>query len=217
MGGAGEGGVAGDAEGGFAVVGAPAAVGTAPVVGLEAAVGVAAGGGECHECRKVVENACEERSGGGGEFPGGFVAGEDVLSLLPEAEVEVATAACLVGEEFGQEGGAQVVAVGDGVDGFAEGDLLVGGLEGVGVADGEFVLPVSGFGVVAFDADALGDEGGGDVVDDGVVEVDRPRGGEGGGVGGDGVIGTGMQQVKLVFKGGHDLEAEVFGLGQHSL
>ena len=63
-------------------------------------------------------------------------------------------AAGVLGEGLGHEGCVHAERVGDFLDDGAEGHDVIGGLQGVGVAQVDFVLSGAGFVVAEFDGDA---------------------------------------------------------------
>ena len=127
----------------------------------------------------------------------------------------------VLGEGLGHEGGVHALRVGDLLDDGAEGHDVVRGLQGVGVAQVNFVLAGAGFVVAEFHGDAdlfehshglaaefLHDAAGG------VVEVGFVVHGHGEAVGAE--FG-GLEQVELDFGRGVAGEAHFGGLVEHAL
>ena len=149
----------------LAVVVAPADERAGPELGHDAVVGVEARSGQAAEAGEVLEHAGDERAGRGGEPVGRAAVVEAVAVAVPEREVDVAAVAGVVGPRLGRQRGDEPPAGGDGADGLAHEQLLVGGPERGCVRGRDLVLPVAELGVVLLDRNALRLQRGDEVVD----------------------------------------------------
>ena len=168
----------------------------------------------------MLEDARDKVARGLGELVLGAGLEEGVGVALEEGEVGVHAAAGVLGEGLGHEGGVHALRVGDLLDDGAEGHDVVRGLQGVGVAQVDFVLAGAGFVVAEFHGDAdLFEHGHGLAAEflhdtaGGVVEVGFVVHGHGEAVGAE--LG-GLQQVELDFGRGVAGEAHLGGLVEHA-
>ena len=213
--------VQGHAHEGGAVVVAPGDVGGCLAAAPEALVGVDELVGDRGEFGGVLEHTGDEVACGLGQLVFGTGFEECVGVAFEEGEVGVHAAAGVLGEGLGHEGCVHAQRVGDFLDDGAEGHDVVGGLQGVGVAQVDFVLAGAGFVVAEFDGDADLFEHGhclaAEVLHDaagGVVEVGFVVHGHGESVGAE--LG-GFEQVELNFGRGVAGEAHLRGLVEHAL
>ena len=183
---------------------APGDVGRCFAAAPEALVGVDELVGDRGEFGGVLEHTGNEVACGLGQLVFGTGFEECVGVAFEEGEVGVHAAAGVLGEGLGHEGCVHAERVGDFLDDGAEGHDVVGGLQGVGVAQVDFVLSGAGFVVAEFDGDADFFEHGhcltAEVLHDaagGVVEVGFVIHGHGESVGAK--LG-GFEQVELDFR-----------------
>ena len=200
---------------------APGDVGGCLAAAPEALVGVDELVGDRGEFGGVLEHTGDEVACGLGQLVFGTGFEECVGVAFEEGEVGVHAAAGVLGEWLGHEGCVHAQRVGDFLDDGAEGHDVVGGLQGVGVAQVDFVLAGAGFVVAEFDGDADFFEHGhclaAEVLHDaagGVVEVGFVIHGHGESVGAE--LG-GFEQVELNFGRGVAGEAHLRCLVEHAL
>ena len=213
--------VQGHTHEGGAVVVAPGDVGGCLAAAPEALVGVDELVGDRGEFGGVLEHTGDEVACGLGQLVFGTGFEECVGVAFEEGEVGVHAATGVLGEGLGHEGCVHAERVGDFLDDGAEGHDVVGGLQGVGVAQVDFVLAGTGFVVAEFDgnadffkhghclaAEVLHDAAGG------VVKVGFVVHGHGESIGAE--LG-GFEQVELNFGRGVAGEAHLRGLVEHAL
>ena len=200
---------------------APGDVGGCLAAAPEALVGVNELVGDRGEFGGVLEHTGDEVACGLGQLVFGAGFEESVGVAFEEGEVGVHAAAGVLGEGLGHEGCVHAQRVGDFLDDGAEGHHVVGGLQGVSVAQVDFVLAGAGFVVAEFDGDADFFEHGhcltAEVLHDttgGVVEVGFVVHGHGESVGAE--LG-GFEQVELNFGRGVAGEAHLRRLVEYAL
>ena len=128
-----------DADQLAAVLAAPAHV-AGSLVAAEAEIAVGQGIREGRQLPAVAEDARHEAAG---DAVGGNVALKEVLAVHGQREVDVEAAAGLVGQRLRQEAGVEAVAGRHGPDDLLEQEDVVGGLEGAGVVEVNFILAVA--------------------------------------------------------------------------
>jgi hypothetical protein len=150
---------------GLPVLHAPALVDTGPVGGLEPQVTGGRGAADGEEGGQCGEDAAEEGHHVGRQAPGGVRGAVQAGAVAVQAEVEVAAVAHLARDDRRGEGGAQRVPGGDGTDGLADQQQIVGGAHRVGRGAGHLELARGVFGVQLEDLDALDGQRFGDVAE----------------------------------------------------
>ncbi|BAI65154.1 predicted NAD/FAD-dependent oxidoreductase [Rothia mucilaginosa DY-18] len=200
---------------------APGDVGGCLAAAPEALVGVDELVGDRGEFGGVLEHTGDEVARGLGQLVFGAGFEECVGVAFEEGEVGVHAAAGVLGEGLGHEGCVHAQRVGDFLDDGAEGHDVVGGLQGVGVAQVDFILAGAGFVVAEFDGDANFFEHGhclaAEVLHDaagGVVEVGFVVHGHGESISAE--LG-GFEQVELNFGRGVAGKAHLRCLVEHAL
>ena len=213
--------VQGHTHEGGAVVVAPGDVGGCLAAAPEALVGVDELVGDRGEFGGVLEHTGNEVACGLGQLVFGTGFEERVGVAFEEGEVGVHAAAGVLGEGLGHEGCIHAERVGDFLDDGAEGHDVIGGLQGIGVAQVDFILAGAGFVVAEFDGDTDFFEHGhclaAEVLHDaagGVVEVGFVVHGHGESVSAE--LG-GFEQVELNFGRGVAGEAHLRCLVEHAL
>ncbi len=118
----------------------------------------------------MAEDARHEAAG---DAVGGDVALKEVLAVHGQREVDVEAAAGLVGQRLRQEAGVEAVAHGHGPDDLLEQEDVVGGLEGAGVVEVNFILAVAVLVVAVLGREAHLLDGQADVAADVLAGVQR--------------------------------------------
>ena len=85
-----------------------------------------------------------------------FLAREDIFSTLPQADVDVATAADFCGPGFGHEGDAFAVLGNDFLQALLEDNMHIGHRERLVIDKIQFVLTAAPFAFAAFDRNSRG-------------------------------------------------------------
>ena len=130
----------GDADEGRAVRGGPGQIAGGLVAGHQPLVGVHQGIRQGTEALGVFQQTCDELIGQGGELTGGVFIKEHVLSVLEQGHVDVHAVAGGAVDGLGHERGVKAVLLRQSLHRQLEGHDDVGGVEGIGVLEVDFVL-----------------------------------------------------------------------------
>ena len=150
----------------------------------------------------MLEQSGDEAVGFAGEFALAVFVEENIFSILKEGHIRVHAGSVHPEDRLWHEGGVQAVALGDGFDGELEGHDVVGGGEGVGVFEINFVLAGGDFVVAGFDLKAHGFQRDADLAACSFAVVERAEieiAGFVAGLGGWASVFVGVEEEKFAF------------------